>query len=134
MERTLLFIKPDGVRRGLIGEVLIRIEKKKLRILALRMTNVDDEKARTLYAEHVDKPFFADLVSFVTSGSIVAAVIEGEDAVSQVRALMGATNPKDASPGTIRGDFGMEITENVVHGSDSVESAKRELDLFFPGF
>lgn len=133
MERTLVLVKPDGVRRGLIGEVISRIERKKLKILAIKMMTVDQEPARRHYEEHTDKPFFADLVSFITSGPIVALAVEGELAVSVVRSLMGATDPKKADPGTIRGDYGLELTENIVHGSDSPESAKRELDLFFPG-
>lgn len=133
MERTLVLVKPDGVRRGLIGEVISRIERKKLKILAIKMMTVDQEPARRHYEEHTDKPFFADLVSFITSGPIVALAVEGELAVSVVRGLMGATDPKKANPGTIRGDYGLELTENIVHGSDSPESAKRELDLFFPG-
>lgn len=132
MERTLVLVKPDGVRRGLIGEVISRIERKKLKILAIKMMTVDQEPARRHYEEHTDKPFFADLVSFITSGPIVALAVEGELAVSVVRSLMGATDPKKADPGTIRGDYGLELTENIVHGSDSPESAKRELDLFFP--
>lgn len=127
-------MKPDGVRRGLIGEVISRMEKSKLRVLALRMLTVDRDLAHDLYAEHVDKPFFAELVSFVTSGPIVAMALEGEQAVSVVRRTMGATDPKNAEPGTVRGDYGTVITHNVVHGSDSPESAKRELGLFFPEF
>lgn len=130
MEKTLLFVKPDGVRRGLVGEVISRIEKKGLRIRALRMMNVDLELANRLYEEHREKPFFDELVAFVTSGPIVAMMLEGEQAVKTVRELMGATDPKKAAPGTIRGDFGEVITENIVHGSDSPESAKRELELF----
>lgn len=132
MERTLVIVKPDAVGRGLVGEVIGRIEQKKLRILALRLMTVDEELARGLYAEHSEKGFFDDLVSFITSGPVVAIVVEGEEAVAVVRALMGATDPKRAEPGTIRGDFGLEITQNLVHGADSPESAKRELDLFFP--
>lgn len=132
MERTLVIVKPDAVGRGLVGEVIGRIEQKKLRILGLRLMTVDEELARGLYAEHSEKGFFDDLVSFITSGPVVAIVVEGEEAVAVVRALMGATDPKRAEPGTIRGDFGLEITQNLVHGADSPESAKRELDLFFP--
>lgn len=132
MEMTLVIVKPDAVGRGLVGEVIGRIEQKKLRILALRLMTVDEELARGLYAEHSEKGFFDDLVSFITSGPVVAIVVEGEEAVAVVRALMGATDPKRAEPGTIRGDFGLEITQNLVHGADSPESAKRELDLFFP--
>lgn len=126
-----MLVKPDGVRRGLIGEVVSRLESKRLRILSMRMMTVDEDLAHRHYAEHIEKPFFTELVEFITSGPLVALAVEGEEAVSVVRALMGATDPKKAAPGTIRGDFGLEITENIVHGSDSVESAKRELDLFF---
>lgn len=132
MESTLVLIKPDGVRRGLVGEVISRIERKKLSVSGMKMLTIGDELARRHYEEHVDKPFFGDLVDFITSGPVVALVVEGEDAVTVVRDLMGATDPKKAAPGTIRGDFGLEITENIVHGSDSQASAKRELDLFFP--
>jgi nucleoside-diphosphate kinase len=132
MERTLVLVKPDGVRRGLIGEVIGRLERKGLRIAALRMLTVDEELARRHYAEHVDRPFFGELISFITSGPVVALAAEGTEAVSVVRTLMGVTDPKKAAPGTLRGDFGLEITENLVHGSDSPASATRELGLFFP--
>jgi nucleoside-diphosphate kinase len=131
-ERTFLMVKPDGVRRGLVGEVVFRIERKTLSILAMRMLTIDKELANRHYAEHVDKPFFSELVNFITSGPVVAMCIEGEDAISVVRTLMGVTDPKKAAPGTIRGDLGLIITENLVHGSDSPSSAKRELGLFFP--
>jgi len=132
VERTLVLVKPDGVRRGLIGEVIRRIENKKLQIAAMKMMTIDDALARQHYAEHTDKPFFADLISFITSGPVVAIVVEGEGAVSVVRNLMGATDPKAADPGTLRGDHALEVTENLVHGSDSPDSARRELILFFP--
>jgi nucleoside-diphosphate kinase len=132
MERTLVLVKPDGVRRGLIGEVIGRLEGKGLGIAALRMMTVDEELARQHYAEHIDKPFFPELLAFITSGPIVALAAEGPEAVSVVRTLMGATDPKQAAPGTIRGDFGIVITENIVHGSDSPESAARELAIYFP--
>jgi nucleoside-diphosphate kinase len=132
MERTLVLVKPDGVRRGLVGEVIGRLERKGLRIAALRMLVVDDDLARRHYAEHVDKPFFGDLISFITSGPVVALAAEGTEAVSVVRTLMGVTDPRKAAPGTLRGDYGLEITENIVHGSDSAPSATRELALFFP--
>lgn len=132
MERTLVLVKPDGVRRGLVGEVVGRLERKGLKLTALRMLKVDDELARRHYAEHVDKPFFGDLLSFITSGPVVALAAEGTEAVSVVRTLMGVTDPKKAAPGTLRGDFALEITENIVHGSDSPASADRELGLFFP--
>lgn len=132
METTLLLVKPDGVRRGLIGEVITRIERKKLRLAGLRMMQVDEELARKHYEEHLEKPFFPELLSFITSGPIVAMAVTGEDSISVVRGLMGATDPKKAAPGTVRGDLGLEVTENIVHGSDGPGSAKRELGLFFP--
>lgn len=132
MERSLVLVKPDGVRRGLVGEVISRIEEKQLRITEMRMMTVDAELAKRHYEEHTDKPFFRDLLEFITSGPVVAMVVEGEQAVSVLRTLMGATDPKQAAPGTIRGDFGLAITENIVHGSDSPQSAERELGLFFP--
>lgn len=131
-QRTFVMVKPDGVRRGLIGEVVSRLEKKSLSIVAMRLLTIDKALAERHYAEHVDKPFFGELVSFITSGPVVAMCVEGDEAVSVCRTLMGATDPKKADPGTIRGDYGLIITENIVHGSDSPESAKRELDLFFP--
>jgi nucleoside-diphosphate kinase len=131
-QRTFLMVKPDGVRRGLVGEIVSRIERKTLSIVAMRMLTIDKELANRHYAEHVDKPFFVELVSFITSGPVVAMCVEGEDAVSVVRTLMGVTDPRAAAPGTIRGDFGLIITENLVHGSDSPSSAPRELTLFFP--
>lgn len=133
MQRSLVLVKPDGVRRGLIGEVIRRIEDKKLSIVAIKMLVVDHDLAKQHYAEHAQKPFFDDLVSFITSGPVVAMIVEGEEAVPVLRELVGATDPKDAAPGTIRGDYGLEITENIAHASDSPESAERELELFFPG-
>lgn len=130
-ENTFIMIKPDGVRRGLVGEVIARFERKSLRLERVRSLSIDEEMARRHYAEHVDKPFFGDLLEFITSGPVVAMEWSGEGAVAAARALMGATNPADAGPGTIRGDFGLEVTENIVHGSDSPESARRELDIFF---
>ncbi len=131
VESTLLIVKPDGVRRGLIGEVLRRVEAKGLRIAEMRMTTIDRSLAEEHYAEHREKPFFGDLVEFITSGPVVVARLEGEGAIDVWRTLMGPTDPAAAPPGTIRGDFGLVITENVVHGSDSPESAERELKLFF---
>jgi nucleoside-diphosphate kinase len=131
VQQTLVVVKPDGVRRRLIGEVIRRVEAKGFEITKMRLLTVDEEMARRQYAEHVDKPFFADLISFITSGPVVAMVVEGPDAVEGVRQIMGATDPLDAVPGSIRGDFATAITENIVHGSDSPESAKREVDLFF---
>lgn len=130
-ESTLLIVKPDAVRRGLIGEVLRRIEAKGLRIAEMRMMEIDLPLAEEHYAEHREKPFFGDLVEFITSGPVVVARVEGEQAVPVFRMLMGPTDPVAAPPGTIRGDFGTVITENLVHGSDSPESASRELKLFF---
>jgi nucleoside-diphosphate kinase len=132
-ERTLVLIKPDGVARGLVGEVLGRIERKGFRIVALEQRVLAREVAEEHYGEHRDKPFFADLVAFITGGPLVAAVIEGPSAISSWRAMMGATNPANAAPGTIRGDLATETQNNVTHGSDSPESAAREIALFFPG-
>ncbi|HVM12378.1 MAG TPA: nucleoside-diphosphate kinase [Actinomycetota bacterium] len=130
-EETLVIVKPDGVRRRLVGEVLARIERKGLTIEELRMMRIDRELAERHYGEHREKPFFGELVEFITSGNVVVARVSGESAIPVVRTLMGPTNPAEAPPGTIRGDFGTIITENLVHGSDSPESAKRELALFF---
>lgn len=132
-QRTLVLVKPDGVRRGLIGEVIRRLENKLLEITDMKLMQIDKELAHRHYAEHSDRPFFDDLIAFITSGPVVAMVVEGEEAVAVVRAMVGATDPKVAAPGTLRGDFGLEVTENIVHGSDSPESAARELALFFPG-
>ncbi len=131
-ERTLVLVKPDGVARGLIGEVLSRVEAKGLRLAALELRTLDTETAQTHYAEHVDKPFFASLVEFITSGPLVAAVVEGPRAVEAFRQLAGATDPVKAASGSIRGDFALEVQNNIVHGSDSLESAAREVALFFP--
>ena len=131
-ESTLLIVKPDAVRRGLIGEVLSRIERKGLRIDAMRKFRIDRELAERHYAEHREKPFFGDLVEFITSGDVVVAKLTGREAVTVLRTLLGATDPVKSGPGTIRGDLGIEIQENLVHGSDSAESAERELALFFP--
>ena len=132
-ERTLVLIKPDGVARGLVGEVLGRIEGKGYRILALEQRTLTVEIAENHYGEHRERPFFGDLVAFITSAPLVAAVIEGPDAILSWRAMMGATNPANAAPGTIRGDLATETQNNVTHGSDSPESAAREIELFFPG-
>lgn len=131
-QTTLLLVKPDGVRRGLVGEVISRIERKKLKLAALQLVQLDEETARRHYHVHSDKPFFADLLRFITSGPVVAIAVQGREAVDVVRNLMGATDPAKAAPGTIRGDFGLEVTENLVHGSDGAESAAYELELFFP--
>jgi nucleoside-diphosphate kinase len=126
-------IKPDGVQRQLIGEIIARIERKGLSIVSLELKNVSDELARAHYAEHEDKPFFASLLEFITSGPVVAAVLEGPRAVAAFRQLAGGTDPVEkATPGTIRGDFGLETQFNLVHGSDSTDSAAREIELWFP--
>lgn len=132
-ERTLVLIKPDGVARGLVGEVLSRIERKGLKIVALELRTLDAATAQTHYGEHEGKPFFASLVEFITSGPLVAAVVEGPEAIATWRSMMGATNPVVAAPGTIRGDLATVTQRNVTHGSDSPESAAREIALFFPG-
>ena len=132
-QRTLVLIKPDAVRRRLTGEILRRIEAKGYELVALRRQTTTPRVLAEHYAEHVDKPFFGPLVDFITSGPLVAAVVEGPDAIVQWRALMGATNPVNAAPGTIRGDLAVETQNNVTHGSDSPESAAREIALFFPG-
>lgn len=131
VESTLLIVKPDGVRRGLVGDVLRRAEAKGLRIAELRMMTIDRALAEEHYGEHREKPFFGELVGFITSGPVVVARLEGERAIEVWRTLMGPTDPASAPPGTIRGDHGLVITENIVHGSDSAESAERELKLFF---
>ena len=133
MDRTFIICKPDAVERGLVGEILARFERRNLNLVALEMRTIDDATARRHYAEHDGKPFFADLVSFITRGPAVLAVVEGPgDTWKVVRTMMGATNPKESAPGTIRGDLGILFTENLIHGSDSAESAAREIGLFFP--
>lgn len=131
MEQTFFMIKPDGVKRNLVGEVISRIEEKGLTIKAMKMMQISDELAKEHYAEHVDKPFFPDLKEFITSGPVVAMVVAGPQAIKTVRNMMGATDPFEATLGTIRGDYALTIDENVVHGSDSLESAEREINLFF---
>ena len=131
-ERTLVLIKPDGVRRGLTGEVLARIERKGLRIVAMDLRTVGKDLAETHYAEHVEKPFYGSLVEFITSGPLVALVAEGPRAIEAFRALAGATDPVKAGPGTIRGDYALEVQDNIVHGSDSPDSAEREIKIFVP--
>lgn len=130
-ENTFIMVKPDGVRRGLVGEIIGRFERKGLRLEKIRTLTIDEELARRHYAEHVDKGFFPDLLAFITSGPVVAMEWSGEGAVGVARTVMGSTNPAEAAPGTIRGDFGLEVTENLVHGSDSTDSATRELGIFF---
>ncbi len=131
-ERTLILVKPDGVTRGLVGAILNRIERKGFTLVALDLRTIDAEIAGEHYAEHRDKPFFAELVDFITSGPLVAGVIEGPAAIASWRTMMGATNPADAAPGTIRGDLATEMQFNVAHGSDSPASAAREIGIFFP--
>lgn len=131
IEHTFLMVKPDGVSRGIIGEVISRFERKGLTLEKMRMLTIDEDLAGRHYAEHVEKSFYRDLVSFITSGPVVAMEWSGESAISVARTLMGTTNPREASPGTLRGDYGLEITFNIVHGSDSPTSAERELALFF---
>ena len=131
MEQTFLMIKPDGVQRGLIGEIISRIEQKGLRIVAMRMCQITNEIARRHYAEHVEKPFFSSLVDFITSSPVVQMIVEGENAVAVMRAMSGATDPKEASIGTIRGDFGLDVGRNLIHSADSLESAKREIAIHF---
>jgi nucleoside-diphosphate kinase len=131
-ERTLVLVKPDGVRRGLIGDVVSRIERKGLQIVAMELRTITAGTAETHYAEHVGKPFYAPLVDFITSGPLVALVVQGPRAIEAVRALAGATDPVRAAPGTIRGDHALEVQQNIVHGSDSPDSAEREIKIFFP--
>ena len=131
IENTFVMVKPDGVARGLVGEVISRFERKNLTLEKLSMLTITPEMAGRHYAEHTEKPFFGELVDFITSGPVVAMEWSGESAVTVSRILMGGTNPAEAAPGTIRGDFGIVITHNIVHGSDSVSSAERELSIFF---
>src|SRR3954463_1545435 len=132
MDRTLILVKPDAFARGLTGEIIARFENKGLRIVALRHMTVDEDLAKEHYAEHDGKPFFGELVEFITSGPLVAMVLEGEEAVTAARQVIGATNPLEATTGSIRGDFAVKVGQNMVHGSDSDESATREAGLFFP--
>ena len=130
-ERTLALIKPDAMRRGLAGEILRRFEQRGLELRDARLVQVDEALAKAHYAEHAEKPFFGELVEFITSGPTLALVLEGEGAIAMVRSTMGATNPADAGPGTIRGDLALSMPDNLVHGSDSPESAAREISLWF---
>ena len=132
MQRTLILVKPDAFQRGLTGEILARFERKGLRIAAMRLLRMDADLAQRHYAEHEGKPFFGELVEFITSGPLVALVLEGHEAVVAARQVIGATNPLEAAPGSIRGDFALEVGQNMVHGSDAPESAQREVALFFP--
>jgi len=131
MEKTFVVIKPDGMQRGLIGKIISRFESKGYKLVAMKLIHVTDEIAKEHYKEHVNKSFFKALKDFITSGPVVAMVWEGKDAVNSIRKMMGKTNPMDADLGTIRGDFGIDIGRNVVHGSDSLNSAKREISIFF---
>ncbi len=133
VQKTLILVKPDGVQRGLVGEIISRIERKDLKIAALKMLQMDEAMAKRHYAVHAGKPFFPGLVEFITSGPIVAAVVEGERAIEVMRQMMGDTDPIKALPGTIRGDYGLDIGQNLIHGSDSEDNALKEIDLFFPG-
>src|SRR3954452_15924227 len=132
MDRTLILVKPDAFARGLTGEIIARFERKGLKIVALKHMTVTEDLAREHYAEHDGKPFFSELVEFITSAPLVAMVLEGEEAVTAARQVIGATNPLEATTGSIRGDFAVEVGQNMVHGSDSAESAAREARLFFP--
>ncbi len=132
-EQTLILVKPDGVARGLVGEVIARIERKGFALKALELRTLEREVAEEHYAEHTERPFFGELVEFITSGPLVAMCVEGDNAIAGMRQIMGATNPIEAATGSIRGDFATIIGENIVHGSDSPESASRELGIFFPG-
>jgi len=133
LNKTLLILKPDSVERGLVGKILTRVEDAGFRIRRLEMVRLAPEKARSFYAEHEGKPFLGDLVTYMTSGPCVPVALESENAVPRLRELLGATNPKDAAKGTIRAEFGVDIQTNTVHGSDSPESARREIGFFFPG-
>jgi nucleoside-diphosphate kinase len=132
MDRTLILVKPDAFARGLTGEIIARFERKGLRIVALKHMTVEREQAETHYDEHREKPFFGDLVDFITGGPLVAMVLEGYEAVKAARQVIGATNPLEAAPGSIRGDYALEVQTNMVHGSDSNESAERETQIYFP--
>lgn len=131
MERTYVMVKPDGVQRGLVGEVVSRIERRGLKIVAMRMNTISPDLAKKHYAEHAQKPFFKSLIDFITSGPSVSMVVEGKNAVSVMRALNGATNPVNAATGSIRGDFALDTGRNIVHASDSLEAAKREISIHF---
>jgi nucleoside-diphosphate kinase len=132
LDRTLILVKPDAFARGLTGEILARFERKGLRLAAMKQMQMDESLAERHYAEHEGKPFFGELVEFITSGPLVALVLEGHEAVKAARQVIGATNPLEAAPGSIRGDFALEVGQNMVHGSDSNDSAAREIGLFFP--
>ncbi|SOC38831.1 nucleoside-diphosphate kinase [Salinicoccus kekensis] len=131
MEKTFLMIKPDGVQRNLIGPIVSRLENKGFKIVGAKLMQVSEDLAKTHYQEHSEKPFFGELVDFITSGPVFAMVLEGENVISTARLVVGSTNPQEAAPGTIRGDFGLTVGKNIIHGSDSPESAEREIGLFF---
>lgn len=131
MERTFLMVKPDGVQRNIIGEIVSRFERKGFQLVGAKLMQIPTNLAEQHYGEHKEKPFFGELVDFITSGPVFAMVWEGENVIATARQMMGSTNPKDAQPGTIRGDFGLTVGKNVIHGSDSPESAEREINLFF---
>lgn len=133
MEKTFLMVKPDGVQRNLIGEIVSRFEAKGFQMVGSKLMQISQELAETHYGEHKERPFFGELVSFITSGPVFAMVWEGENVISQARQMMGATNPVDSAPGTIRGDYAVRVSQNIIHGSDSPESAEREINLFFDG-
>ncbi len=133
MDKTLVICKPDAVDRGLVGEIISRFERKGLHLVAVELRHLDEEVLSVHYEEHLEKPFYGDLVSFMSRSPVVVMVVEGpEDTYAVVRSMMGATNPRESAPGTIRGDYGLIVTENLVHGSDSPESAEREIGIFFP--
>ena len=131
-QRTLILVKPDGVRRNIIGDVISRIERKGLKVIAMEMRAIEAETAHAHYAEHAERPFFGELVDFITGGPLVALVAEGDRAIEAFRTLAGATDPVKALPGTIRGDYALQVAQNIVHGSDSPDSAEREIKIFFP--
>jgi nucleoside-diphosphate kinase len=131
MEKTFLMVKPDGVQRALIGEIVSRFEKKGFQLVGAKLMNISEDLAKEHYGEHKERPFFGELVDFITSGPVFAMVWEGKDVILTARNMMGKTNPADAAPGTIRGDFAVQVSNNIIHGSDSAESAEREIGLFF---
>lgn len=131
MEKTLVLVKPDGVQKGLIGEIIKRFERRGLKVIGLKMLVMSEKQATQHYQEHVGKAFFSELVSFITSGPLVSMILEGNNAVKIVRTMMGTTNPAEAAPGTIRGDFALTMSNNVIHGSDGIECANREISIFF---
>jgi len=133
LQRTFVMVKPDGVHRGLVGRIVGRFEDKGLKIVGMKMLKIESALAKEHYGEHEGKPFFNDLVNYITASPVVAMVLEGKDAVKTVRTLVGATNPLESAPGTIRGDFGLEVGRNIIHASDSPNSAEREINLFFNG-